>query len=272
MKTVFTIFGTSIFFLYLMFNSNNTVQAQSLDAEKAYQDYQFQQSMYQSSYSEYKDAVTFYKSQATLQLKEDARQKTLKMLKDRDQLIVVYLTALRTKFAETKGFNDTDKSSVFSKIDPEIEWYKNHITTYLNGDDLPTLFTRSAESKSRYKDSTTVIIYEITFDISLSTEIWFRIDHTSIYSDLTKHITDQVTAGKLRIDPFNRWFSDTDNVLQSLQSNESAAQVKLQLIFSQPYSMNSNYQEAMSILNTSVIQIKQLNNYLLEMIATIQNQ
>jgi len=270
-----TAFLSSVFFLTLgtLYCIVSTrVYAQTFDAAKAYSDYQYQLSIYQQDYSDFLDAKTFYKENPTLQIKEDTRQKTLKMLRDRDQLMAVYLTAIRMQILQTNGFTQDQKNVIYNKIDPEIAWYQAHIKNYLDGDVLEDLFNKSDESKSRYSTNTTPIIDESLFDIGLSQEIGLRLAHQQIYSDLKNYINTQVSAGKLRIDPFNRWLNDTDAVLQQLQTNETTAESKIQLINSQNYNIGTTYDDSTQILTSSIGPLTQLNNYLSEMLASIQNQ
>ncbi len=266
-KTALILISLSVFAL-----APARVFAQTFNAQKAYSDYQYQLSIYQKANSDYQDAKTFYKGNPTLQLREDARKATLNMLKNRDQLMIVYLTAIRMQFVETTGFDDNQKGPIFGKIDPEVAWYKDHMQNYQDGDPLDTLFVKSDGSKARYTASTLLVIDESLFDIGLSQEIGLRIAHQQIYSDLTNYINDQVEAGKLRIDPFNRWLNDTDAVLTMLQTNETAAAAKIQLLYTQDYGLSQGYNNAIQALANSISPLTQLNNYLTEMLTTIQNQ
>ena len=252
--------------------ATSQVHAQVFDAQKSYSDYQYQLSIYQQDYSDFQDAKTFYLSNPTLQLKEAARQKTLKMLKDRDQLMVVYLTAIRIHILGATGFDDNQKGAIFGKIDTEVAWYQSHILNYLDSDELVDLFNKSDESKSRYETNTTPIIDEGLFDIGLSQEIGIRLTHQQIYSDLKDYINNQVAAGKLKIDPFNRWLNDTDAVLRQLQVNETSAATKIQGLYGQNYGIASTYNDSIQILALSISPLSQLNSYLTEMLASIQNQ
>ena len=266
---------TTTFFLVLCtlcFTLCTSVHAQTFNAQKAYSDYQYQLSIYQQDYSDFLDAKSFYLGNPTLQLKEDSRLKTLKMLRDRDQLMAVYLTALRIQLLETTGFNLDQKNTVFAKIDPEVAWYQNHIKNYLDGDPLIDLFNKSDESKSRYSTNTLAIVNESLFDIVLSQEVGLRMSHQQVYSDLKNYINDQVSAGRLRFDPFNRWITDTDSVLQQLQTNETTGYTKIQTIYEHNYGINSIYEDASLVLTSSINPLSQLNNYLTEMLASIQNQ
>jgi hypothetical protein len=262
----------TIIFVLIFLSLPSLIKAQVFDAAKAYSDYQYQLSIYQQEYSDFQDSKTFYLENPTLQLKESVRQKTLKMLKDRDLLMSVYLTAVRMQIHDSTGFDDSQKNAIFEKIDTEIAWYKSHITNYLDSDELTNLFGKSDESKSRYETNTTPIIDESLFDIGLSQEIGIRLSHQQIYSDLKNYINDQVAAGKLKIDPFNRWLNDTDLVLRDLQTNETSAATKIQTLYSQNYGLNATYTDATQILTSSINLLSQLNNYLTEMLTSIENQ
>jgi hypothetical protein len=266
-KAALTILLLSVFLF-----SPSRAKAQTFDAAKAFSDYQYQLTIYQQDYSGFQDAKTFYLGNPTLQLKEVARQKTIKMLKSRDNLMSVYLTSLRIQILETKGFDDSQKNSIFGKIDSEVDWYKKHINVYLDGDQLVDLFNKSDESKSRYETNTLPIIDESLFDIGLSQEIGLRVSHQEIYSELKNYINEQVSLGKLRIDPFNRWFNDIEAVSELLKTNETEGSAKIQTIYAHNYGIRSAYDDAIEILESSVISITQLNNYLTEMLASIQNQ
>src|SRR5512141_2866363 len=69
-----------------------TARAQTFDFNKAYQDYQYTKTVYDQSYPDYQDARNAYQRNPTLSLKEEARQKTLALLMNRDQILSTYLT------------------------------------------------------------------------------------------------------------------------------------------------------------------------------------
>ncbi len=245
--------------------------AQSFDAEKAFNDYVFTQSNYQEAYSAYQEAKAFYKKNPTLQLREEARKKTLDMLKSRDRLMVVYFTAIRMQLSETKGFTYDEKNNIFGKIDPEVLWYQNHINSYLESDDLNSLFVKSDESKNHYQNTSKPVIYETLFDISLSQEIGLKVDHETVYSSLKSYLNGQVSNGKMTLDPFNRWLNDTDAILTTLNKNEDDARKKIAASTTQSYNQSQSYAQAVQILSANIILLNQLNNYVTEMLTTIVN-
>ncbi|HTK03940.1 MAG TPA: hypothetical protein VL401_04225 [Alphaproteobacteria bacterium] len=224
----------------------STSFAQGFDSNKAYQDYQFSLETYTQSNSDFQKTRDFYLANKTLTLKEDTRKKLLAMLKARDQLESVYLTALRIKLLETHGQTD--------KIDSEIEWYKNHLMNYKDDDVVENLFAKSSEVGERYKTNTSKVSYEALFLISLGEEIELRQSHEAIYTQLKALVKDK--------DFFNRWFTDIDLVIQTLKQNEELAKTQI----------DKSYDDASETLNSSVASLNQLNKFLTEVNTSIKNQ
>ncbi len=272
MKRIIVLILITISVITVFYLSVPILKAQTFDAKKAFEDYQFQQSLYLTTQAEYEDAKTFYKKNPTLQLREEARRKTLAMLKQRDQLMATYLTALRMQITETTGLTGDERNGIFGKLDPEVTWYQNHMASYQDGDELATLFAKSDESMNRYSNTTKLIVYESLFDITFSQEIGLRTDHQVVYANLKNFINDRVAEGKLTIDPFNRWLNDTDVVLASLSQNEAVARKKISNLYSANYATTQIYNASVQILANSINPLKQLNNYLTEMLVLIESQ
>lgn len=268
-KTALTIMVLGTLYLVL----STSVRAQAFDFNKAYQDYQYNLSLYNQDFTNYQGARDFYLKNPTLTLKEDARIKTLIMLRERDELMKVYLTAVRMKIVETNGLSTDQKNSVFGKIDAEVAWYINHKVTYLDSDPLENLFGKSSESESRYKTNTSLVIYEGLFDISLGQEEGLRSNQETIYRDLRSIIDQEVATGKLDINPFNRWFTDIENVIQNLKQNEVLSQTDIQKLYSENYVQpKSVFSSSINPLASSVALLSQLNGFLTEVAVSIQNQ
>lgn len=258
-------------FLLLFFVFRSTL-AQELNSEKAFNDYQYSQQIYTNSSADFEAARDFYIKNETLTLKEDARKKLLKMLRDRDQVELVYVTALRSKIVESKGLSESDKNSIFGLIDREVAWYKSHQLDYKDGDPLEDLFNKSKESESRYKTDSLPIIYESLFLISLGDQVSIRLDNEAEYQGLKTLVSNGVANGKLDMNPFNRWFSDIESVINILKTNEEKAKKQILAIHSESYSPSSTYNSSVSILEDSVAQLSQLNNFLIEVLTSIRNQ
>lgn len=265
----FALFAVFIFIFVIM--SVARIKAQALTFDRAYQDYQFNLTAYDNAYSDYQDSVNAYKDNQTLALKETARQKTLSMLRDRDKLMAVYLTMLRTGILEQSGLSGDDKNNIFSKIDPEVTFYLNHQTQYNDGDNTDTLFSKSSQSENQYKDKTSLIVQEALYDISLGQVEGLRLEHESVYSTLKSIIDDGVAKGTLKLDPFNRWLTDIDATDQKLRQNESTSKTQIAQVYSQSYSILGGYNTAIETLTDSIIPLGQYNEFLTEVLNYIKS-
>ena len=194
------------------------------------------------------------------------------MLRERDQLEIVYLTTLRMKIVELAGLSGDEKNNIFGKIDSEVTWYKDHKEKYKDGDSLEDLFNKSAESESRHKTVTLAILYESLFTVSLGEEKGIRQNQEDIYGTLRSLVEENVKNGKLDMNPFNRWFSDIDSTISTLKQNEDQGKSKIQGIYNQHYNIEGIYSESVDILSSSVKSLSQLNNFLTEVLTSIKNQ
>ncbi|KKU10691.1 MAG: hypothetical protein UX13_C0005G0004 [Candidatus Woesebacteria bacterium GW2011_GWB1_45_5] len=248
------------------------VGAQDFNFEKAYQDYVFTQGQYRNAYSDYEKAKDFYLKNQTLTLKEEARKKTLTMLRERDQMETVYLTALRLKILEIRGLTGDQKNAIFGKIDTEVAWYQDHKAGYNDGASLEDLFNKSKEPESRYKTHTLPLIYESLFIITLGEQKTIGQDQENIYSALRTTIDENVKTGKLDMNPFNHWFSDIDLIIKNLTQNEERAKTQIQKVYGQTLSPVSSYNTSLTTLSSSLNLLGQLNQFLIEVLTSIRNQ
>lgn len=252
----------AIFFAALVFTVVPLVRAQTLTSDRAYQDYQYNLTVYDQAYSDFQDAKNAYLANPnSLALKDDARIKLYQMLMDRDQLMVVYLTALRTKITELPGLSNDDKNSIFGKIDPEVNFYANHKLVYKRDESLDQLFSDNGQSQAQYKNTTSLVVQESLFDISLGQVEGLRIAHEQIYSTLKSVIDAGVAAGTLKIDPFNRWLTDIDATDVTLKQNESSAKTQIAQIYSQNYTFQGGYDTAIQTLSSSINPLLQFNEF-----------
>jgi hypothetical protein len=256
----------------LYFALYTNVSAQTFDANKAYQDYQYSLDVYNQSNKTFIEAKNFYLTNKTLTLKEDARKKLLTMLRNRDRLEWVYLTALRMKIVENKGLTNDEKGGIYTKIDNEVAWYKSHIDNYKDGDPAEDLFNKSAESQTRLKTNSSPIVYESLFMISLGEEINLRQEHDSIFNNLKSIIEKGVNDGKLDMNPFNRWFTDIGLVVDQLKQNEDLSRTQIQKLYNQYNSNSGAYNTAIETLISSIKPLSQLNRFLIEVLTSIKNQ
>lgn len=262
---------SSILAVWVFVLSPTRVLAQNPTFERAYQDYLYNRTLYDRSFKEYQAARNAYIGNPTLSLKDEAKNKTLSMLRERDQLMVVYFTALRSRITELAGLDAETKSGALTKIDDEVVWYSNHKSSYKDDDQLESLFDKSDEAKVRNEKNTQLVQYEALLDISLGEQQGLRIAQEAIYSDLKNIINERVSLGTLTLSPFDNWFRDIDTTIQSLKSNESEAVSTAKKIYN-TYNSGDSYNEALNILSTSLNPLAQLNRFLTEVLTYITNQ
>ncbi|MEK7550570.1 MAG: hypothetical protein AAB535_02190 [Patescibacteria group bacterium] len=261
----------TVLFLTLFLISNfcflvPKTHAQEFTFDKAYQDYVYTQTTYGRAYSDYERAKDFYLKNQTLTLKEDVRKKTYSMLRERDELERVYLAALRIKLIEIKV-------AVLPKLDSEIEWYKNHKESYKDPDPLENLFNKSKEVESRYKSDTYLVIYDTLFNITLGEMSNLRVSHEEVYKSIRENLDKNVSEGKLKIDPFNRWLTDIDLVIQNLKDNDEKAKKNISKIYEGSFvSPLSAYNSAVVPFVSSTTLLMQLNSFLGEFLTSLENQ
>lgn len=242
------------------------VFGQILTFDRAYQDYQYNLTVYNQAFQDFEDAKNAYLANQTLALKETARQKTYTMLVDRDTLMAVYLTAVRTKISELTGLSSDEKNNIFGKIDPEVIFYTNHKSSYGSGDSLDQLFATSSQSQNQYTTKTNLVVQEALFDISLGQLAGLRINHEQIFTFLNSMIDSGVAAGKLTRDPFSRWLTDIDATDQTLKQNEATAMTQIAQIYSQSYGLGGGYDAAITTLSQNVTGLNQYNEFLSEVL------
>jgi len=241
-------------------------RAQDFDSEKAYQDYVYNLGIYRDTYSDYEKAKEFYLKNKTLTLKEEARKKTLAMLASRDELERVYLSAIRMRLLETKV-------PAPDKLDSEIEWYKTHRQSYKDSDPLEDLFGKSKESEARYKTDTSVVIYNSLFGITLGEVGNLRVEQENIHKSIREKLDKNIAEGKLKIDPFNRWLTDIDLVIQNLKDNDEKAKKGIAKLYEGSYiSPLSVYNSAVKPFVSSTTLLTELNSFLTEFLTSLNNQ
>lgn len=249
-----------------------TSYAQEFNSEKAYLDYIFTRSLYDDEYRKYEIAKEAYLKNPTLTLKEEARLATINMLKARDDLHRVYLTAIRTKITEIKGLTTDEKGNLYTKLDSEVLYYQGHKLTYTGNETLEEVFKINTVVEDHYKKITLPFIYESLFMISYGQEVGIKQDHQSIYNDLINFLNQKVAEDKLIVDPFNRWFLDIGGTIETLNKNELTAKTAIQKLYSESFNPANNYNKSVFILTQSISNLTKLNNFVNELLIAIQNQ
>lgn len=252
-------------FLFILLGFHKIAISEEKTFEQAYQDYVLTQQAYNNALSDYQKAKAFYTKNQTLALKEDARRKALTMLRGRDDVVLVYLTALRTKISEVGRLDQTEEDLILGKIDSELLWYRTHQNSYQDSDSIEDLFNKSKEVESRYKTNTPLIFYDALFNISLGEAVGLRKDHEEVFAQIKEVLDINMAEGKLEVDPFARWLTDIDSVIYSLGVNEATANNEMAKLYEDASpSPERTFTKAVEPFLYSTALLKQFNSYLNE--------
>lgn len=272
MRRIIWVIVFALVLLATMFHVPNSTFAQDFNSEKAYQDYVFTQSKYEESYRDYETKKDAYLKNPTLTLKEEARVATINMLKQRDDLYRVYVTAVRTKVNEIRGLTQDEKGGVFTRLDAEVLYYQGHKLTYTGTETLEEVFKINADVENHYKNQTLPYVYEALFMISYGQQVGIRQDHQKIHQSMVDFLNQKVADGVLIIDPFNRWILDITGLIDGLQKNENLAKVEIQKLYTEKFNPASKFATSINILSRSNSNLLRLNSFVTEFMVAINNQ
>ncbi len=246
------------------------VSAQDFNFNRAYNDYLFNYGQYRQSYSEYVSAKEAYLSYQTLTSKTQALEKTLKMLKDEDEVIKTYLTALRMKLAETTGISNYEQNVLYLKLDSEVSWYAQHKESLSSAATLEDLVTSSEKVADRYKN-TEVLIYQTLGTILAGKETNFRNQLADKIQELKAKIGEIRQRGDKDTALAERWLLEAENRLTRSQEKQFTAQQILTKIKSSDTDKNQSYNKAQFAIEESHQYLKEANSYLKEVLREVKS-
>lgn len=243
------------------------------DFAKAYKDYVFMTDQYNKAHSEYLLARAQYFQAQTLASKTKARDATALMLKSRDNVVATYLTALRLRLSEGEGVDDTAKNGLFTRLDADIAWWRNHHDRINSAGSLEDLVVDSDAALKHFPISE-ALAYEVLATIPGGKEFVLRNTLNELLSR-TKTKLSQIRAnGDLNTTNAERWVIETEQKLTRSLDKEIAVQkliVSLATAENKPGTNKSVvYNQAVLGLDESLQFLKEASGYLKEVIKQIK--
>jgi hypothetical protein len=239
------------------------VRAQTVfDYAKAYQDYEFNLSAYNTAYDSYKLAKEQYLQFNTITSKDAAKAATLTMLQARDETVATYLTAIRMKIKESVGIPDSGKEALYTQIDPEVKWWGDHKAKLDSAGTLEDLVTDSDEAKDRY-NFTSLVIYDSLIQILSAKTSYLRTVISGNETDL-KSIIETIRQNQdMDVSLMERALPDIENKLARSADKDSQA-----------VTTNSpkTYTASQSLIQDSYLYLKEANANLSEIVKQIKGQ
>jgi hypothetical protein len=190
-----------------------------LDYLRAYDQYRLDHLSYVAAKSTYLQ----YQTQIT---KSQALQATQRMLNSRQDVLIKYLTALKSRVIASPGLSSSEVESLIIDLDNELQWLRETAQLFNDADDLKDLTNLSKKVESEHQKIER-IAYHSLGKILVAKE---RVFHQSVV-DLHKLTNDQIirarTEGAIKTEIMERWLLDASDKIELSEIKESEALVKL---------------------------------------------
>jgi len=254
-------------------NQPSDIFAQELTFSKSKDDYIFSDDVYRKDLADFNLKKAAYQKNETLALKEGSRLALYKFVSSRNNLVKSYLNMIRAYVSESKGIDNSLKTTIYSKIDPEIKWFEERKNNYSVTDDLETIVNKSQEEDTKYKTEVLPIIYFSLANISLGEVNSTKEGHIKIYNRLKTESDEIVKLGRADKELFNRWFSDINNELNNINDAIDKTKSEINKILNgDDYTKDSGYKKSIESLEITKLYLLKLNSYINELENTLENK
>ena len=252
--------------------SSRVARAQDFDYQQAFKDYQYNYDLYNRLHDDYRLSRARYMQYKTLVSEEEAKKTTLAMLQARDDTIRTYLTALRLRVMESPGLSESEKESVYKRIDPEVAYIEDHKEKLTSVGSLDDFAKDSDEAKEQYGFSTENVIYNTLVNISVGNTAHKRSQMEEIISALRSKVTEIKGEGDKDVSFIDGFFVEINNKLERSRDKEISA---LDIIMGSEKSNKNKvdyYNDAIGSVQQSYLYIKETASYLKEIIRLIKTK
>ena len=258
-----------ILFLLVVFLSL-PIKAQEFNFDRAYSDYLYNYNLYRQSHSDYIAAKEAFSKYKTLTSKTEALEKTRFMLKNQDETVKTYLTALRLKLAQTSGISDYEQNVLYLKLDSEVSWFAKHQEKVNSAGSLDDLADSAKDGQSQYQ-KTEFLIYETLGAILASKETGLREEINQKIKELKDKVGEIRLKGDKNTALAERWLLEAENRLTRSQEKQFAAQQILSKIKTNDSNKVEDYNRAQFSFEESHQYLKDANSYLKEVLREIKS-
>lgn len=250
------------------------VNAQDLTYQQAYQDYLHAQEQYTKEHGEYLLAKSQYEQAGTLAAETKTMDETSQMLSARDEVIRTYVQAVRMRMLETAGVNDSTRSGLSSRLEAEINWYKDHKNLVTSAGSLSDLQTDSEEAKKRYDETTVPLVYETLIVTPAARISELRKELSTSVSDVKDFINTVEQEGTHDVSNADRWMVQIDGKMSRSLDKEIEAQNQLQILQNPQNRTNFNsvYTNSINYITESHQFLKEASTFLKEVMRLIRTK
>lgn len=268
-KIKISLFLFFIVFVGILFLSKNTL-AQDFNYETAYKDYQYNLNQYNNLYSDYKLSRGRYLQNKTPLSEEEAKKTTVEMLIARDETVRTYLTALRLRLMENQGISDTEKESVYKRIDSEVNYYKDHKEKLKGAGTINDLVKDSNNAKEQYDTFTQNVFYNALINISIGNTSYKRTQIERMILDLKTKIVEIKSEGDKDLLVTDGALIEIDNKLTRSRDKEVSTIDTIVKLEKEKKNKDTYYTQAIGSVQESYLYLKEIVAGLKEIVRIIK--
>ena len=257
-----------VFALIIVIFSAKVVLA---DYASDYQNYVNQGGAYQSAYGYYVRARLNYLSSQSLDSQDKAMQATITMLVARDNYMSSYLTAIKTKMANTQGVNATDQGLISNELSSEIAWYATHSSKIPSAGSLSDLVADSDAAKTEYNGITLNIIYNSLITLGIGNNAYIRGEIENEITTLDAKIAEIKANQDKDTSTIERSVVDVQNKLDRSTGKDTDAKNLISALKPSDSQGTDSFTSAQSDLTDSNSYLKEANEQLLQIISQIKS-
>jgi hypothetical protein len=247
--------------------------------ETAYKNYLSTYDIYQASHQDYVLKRSAYLSFKSLKSQDEVQAATVKMLQYRDDVLMTYLTALRERVNENAGLSDTVKTSLITRIELNISWFKDHKDKIPTAGSLKDLVDDSKKSSVQFS-LTSLLSYETLSELAEGKVIDMdnRLNNSfdQLKSRLVEIKSDQRDGYFISNEKSQRlddWVYQADNSIARYERKRLDGDATIALAFSKvknTKTMLSSYESIITYFSDSQRYLREAGGYMQEIIQNIK--
>ncbi len=246
--------------------------------ETAFKDYQSQITEYQIAHQDYILRRSQYLRFKTLQSQQDARDATVKMMQERDDVVVSYLETIKERLKEAPGVNDIRRNGLNVRIDAEVGWFTDHKGRIPSAGTLDDLVKDNKTAQERF-DKAQPVFYE-----SLSVVTSGKItDYDERLKDLFTKLKDKVNLIKsedredfmladTQLQNLDRWIFNADNTFLRAEEKQIEGDNLSLTMINQKNKSTNIYSSVLQKYSESQQFLRESGNYLIEIVREIKTK
>ncbi len=276
MKTNIALAVVLFSFVLALFFTTPTYSQSSSEFDQAYKTYTLSGEEYRKAHDEYILARSQFIKFETLTSQNNARDATIKMLEQRDQVVVDYLLTLIARIKETEGIQETAANNITSRLNDEITWFSDHKGRLSSAGSLDDLVEDSEEASERFVGINN-LIYETLSTISLGKENNYRTRLEKSFNDTRDKVNKikeedraEYSFSTRKLQNIDRWVFDTENRLARSAAKQAEAEALFEDFTKNRKDHSSTYNDILKSLGESHQFLKDASLFVKEIIREIK--